>query len=273
MATLWEGTAKDQHGTHKRTSGQVREQDVNLWSWSTSRMLWPRRNPPMGKLLKAFIGDGPFCSSGVVWGMTFSRKDFMAGWWSDCCWDGGVCCFTNRFGSSWRDGCIICCCTLRGRPLKRQDDCEKLWRKVFTDTFIPLHFWIHFLLSRKVKNHYIPVNKTSGQTEDLINNLFHYSLIKAFRLSSYDGIDISWEQAKQGEGSDLPAGLAAAGSQKARFSDSAPFAAALTIAGGKIAKRSSVSRHHRLACPRVTVAEGPTKAWFHLVNAHMPCLI
>lgn len=125
VATLWEGTAKDQRGTHKRTSGQVRQQDVNLWSWSTSRKLWPRRNSPMGKLLKAFIGDGPFCSSGVVWGMTFSRKDFMAGWWSDCCWDGGVCCFTSRFGSSWRDGCIICCCTLRGRPLKRQDACEK----------------------------------------------------------------------------------------------------------------------------------------------------
>lgn len=29
---------------------------------------------PIGKLLKAFIGDGPFCSSGVVWGMTLSRK-------------------------------------------------------------------------------------------------------------------------------------------------------------------------------------------------------
>lgn len=37
------------------------------------------RNPPIGKLLNEFIGDGPFCSSGVVWGMTFSRKDFMVG--------------------------------------------------------------------------------------------------------------------------------------------------------------------------------------------------
>lgn len=39
----------------------------------------PSRNSPIGKLLKAFTGDGPFCSSGVVWGMTLSRKDFMAG--------------------------------------------------------------------------------------------------------------------------------------------------------------------------------------------------
>ena len=34
---------------------------------------------PIGKLLNEFIGDGPFCSSGVAWGMTFSRKDFMVG--------------------------------------------------------------------------------------------------------------------------------------------------------------------------------------------------
>lgn len=41
-----------------------------------------------------------------------------------------------------------------------------------------------------------------------------------------------------GDGSDLPAGLAAAGSQKARFSDSAPpFAAALTIARRKHCKK------------------------------------
>ena len=129
--------AKEPCGAHERKTGQVRKQEVNLWSPSTSPKLWPRRNPPIGKLLKAFIGDGPFCSSGVVWGMTFSRKDFMAGWWSDCCWDGGVCCFTNRFGSSWRDCCIICCCTLRGRPLKQQNDWEKLRREVFTDTFDP----------------------------------------------------------------------------------------------------------------------------------------
>ena len=134
---LRDGAAKEPCGAHERTSGQVRQQYVNLWSPNTSPMLWPRRNPPIGKLLKAFIGDGPFCSSGVVWGMTFSRKDFMAGWWSDCCWDGGVCCFTNRFGSSWRDCCIICCCTLRGRPLKQKNDWEKLWREVFRDTFDP----------------------------------------------------------------------------------------------------------------------------------------
>lgn len=36
-------------------------------------------DPPIGKLLNALIGDGPFCSSGVAWGMTFSRKDFMEG--------------------------------------------------------------------------------------------------------------------------------------------------------------------------------------------------
>lgn len=37
------------------------------------------QNSPIGKLLNAFIGEGPFCSSGVVWGRTFSRKDFMEG--------------------------------------------------------------------------------------------------------------------------------------------------------------------------------------------------
>lgn len=36
-------------------------------------------HPPIGKLLNALIGEGPFCSSGVAWGMTFSRKDFMEG--------------------------------------------------------------------------------------------------------------------------------------------------------------------------------------------------
>ena len=79
--------------------------------------------------------------------------------------------------------------------------------------------------------------------------------------------------AKQGEGSHLPAGLAAAGSQKARFSDSAPFAAALTIAGRKSANRLWASHHHRQACRRVTVAEGPTKARLHLVDVNTPCLI
>lgn len=59
---------------------------------------------------------------------------------------------------------------------------------------------------------------------------------------------MSSAQAKQKgkEGCDLPAGLAAAGSQKARFSDSAPFAAALTIAGGEMAKRPSASRQSRV---------------------------
>lgn len=112
--------------------------------------VWPRRNPPIGKLLKAFTGDGPFCSSGVVWGRTFSRKDFMAGWWSDCCWDGGVCCFTNRFGSSWRDCCIICCCTLRGRPLKWQNNWEKLWR-LSRYPHISLHFFTHFPLLERCR--------------------------------------------------------------------------------------------------------------------------
>lgn len=87
------------------------------------------------------------------------------------------------------------------------------------------------------------------------------------------GIDLTWVWAKQGEGPHLPAGLAAAGSQKARFSDSAPFAAALTIAGRKSANRSSASHHHRQACRRVTVAEGPTKARLHRVDANTPCLI
>lgn len=103
------------------------EDTVSPWPLSISWMLTAVRNPPIGKLLKAFIGDGPFCSSGVVWGMTFSRKDFMAGWWSGCCWDGGVCCFTKRLGSSCRDCCIICCCTLRGRPWKQRDDWETWW--------------------------------------------------------------------------------------------------------------------------------------------------
>lgn len=46
-----------------------------------------------------------------------------------------------------------------------------------------------------------------------------------------------------GAGSAVPAGLAAAGYQKARFSDSAPFAAVLTIAAEKRAKRLSLARH------------------------------
>lgn len=41
--------------------------------------LCPTGHSPIGKLLNALIGEGPFCSSGVVWGMTFSRKDFMEG--------------------------------------------------------------------------------------------------------------------------------------------------------------------------------------------------
>lgn len=48
-------------------------------SQKTDCMKLACRNPPIGKLLNEFIGDGPFCSSGVVWGMTFSRKDFMVG--------------------------------------------------------------------------------------------------------------------------------------------------------------------------------------------------
>lgn len=39
--------------------------------------------------------------------------------------------------------------------------------------------------------------------------------------------------AQRGEDLDLPAGLAAAGSQKARFSDSASFAAVLKTAAGE----------------------------------------
>lgn len=71
--SLEEGTAKDQCHSHK---GKVLPGQKDPMHQLT---VWPRRNPPIGKLLKAFIGDGPFCSSGVVWGMTFSRKDFMAG--------------------------------------------------------------------------------------------------------------------------------------------------------------------------------------------------
>ena len=84
---------------------------------------------------------------------------------------------------------------------------------------------------------------------------------------------IQAECEEQGEGWHLPAGLAAAGSQKAHFSDSAPFAAALTIAGRKSANRSSASHHHRQACRRVTVAERPTEARLHLADANTPCLI
>lgn len=67
---------------------------------------------------------------------------------------------------------------------------------------------------------------------------------------------------RQGEGSGLPAGLVAVGSQKARFSDSAPFAAALTIAAGKVEKRSVVSCHPRVVCFRVTVPDGLQRQGF-----------
>lgn len=72
--------------------------------------------------------------------------------------------------------------------------------------------------------------------------------------SPYNGSDMRGGSAQRGEDSDLPAGLAAAGSQKARFSDSASFAAVLKTAAGKIAEMS-VPRHRRSSfsdCGRCT---------------------
>lgn len=64
----------------KKTPGKVKRKAVSCVTKALTdcmKLAW--RNPPIGKLLNEFIGDGPFCSSGVVWGMTFSRKDFMVG--------------------------------------------------------------------------------------------------------------------------------------------------------------------------------------------------
>lgn len=71
-----------------------------------------RGHAPMGKLLKALLGEGPLCSSAALWGVAASRKGLAAGGGHG----GG---FPSRLGSSWRDWCI-CCCAPRGRPWGRQ---------------------------------------------------------------------------------------------------------------------------------------------------------
>lgn len=158
-----------------------------------TRVQWPSRNSPIGKLLKAFTGDGPFCSSGVVWGMTLSRKDFMAGWWSGC-WEGGVCCFTSRLGSSWRDCCIICCCTLRGRPFKQQNNAGKLWGCVFIGT------------------HSSILNSPPAQEESHQLQFYSYhDFWTKSRLKSTPGYILIKFFHWQVERVDLPAGLAAVG--------------------------------------------------------------
>lgn len=87
--------------------------------------------------------------------------------------------------------------------------------------------------------------------------------------SCYNGSDVRGGSAQRGEYLDLPAGLAAAGSQKARFSDSASFAAVLKTAAGK----SADCQCHAIADQASgTVACGPAEARLHLLSANKSCL-
>lgn len=88
--------------------------------------------------------------------------------------------------------------------------------------------------------------------------------------SCYNGSDTRGGSARRGEDSDLPAGLAAACSQKARFSDSASFAAVLKTAAGRMQRCQC---HAITDQASVTAAGAPAEARLHLLSTSMSCLI